>query len=126
MQEYFFRIKPKGKARPRVTSRGTFMPKDYTDYKKQLALLAASQRFKIDDESLNIKFYFEPPKSINKKVLKQHERDALIGSYHKAKPDLDNLVGAVMDALLADDSSIACINAQKLYGNENGIAITLA
>jgi Holliday junction resolvase RusA-like endonuclease len=123
MQEYFFKIKPKAKARPRVTSRGTFMPKDYTDYKRELAVLAAIKGFKLDEESLNIRFYFEPPKSMNKKVLKKHERESLLGTYHKAKPDLDNLVGAVMDALLSDDSSIASITAQKFYGRENGVSI---
>lgn len=125
MSEYWFPIKPKGKARPRVTARGTYMPPEYTKYKDELKKMAFKKGYKIDPENLNISFFFKPPKTQNKKVLKPAERTALIGKFHKAKPDLDNLIGAFMDALLEDDSSVCSIKAEKVYGHAEGILIEI-
>jgi len=123
MKKYIFKIKPLPKARPRVTARGTYMPPAYTKYKEELRIIAKENGYKLDSASLNIYFYFTVPKSCKGKKLSEKERDDLIGEYHKGTPDLDNLIGAFMDAMLDNDSSIASIKASKFYGDEDSIIV---
>lgn len=123
MREYFFAVKPKGKARPRVTLRGTYMPTDYTAYKEFVRVEALKQGLKLNEEELTITFYFQPPKSLKGKRLNEDERRNLIGKYCKQKPDIDNLIGAVMDALIPDDSSVSKLIASKIYADKEGFSI---
>ena len=41
------------------------------------------------------------------------------------RPDLDNLVGGVMDALLEDDSKVVAITAFKRWSTEDAIKINI-
>jgi len=42
---------------------------------------------------------------------------------HRAKPDVDNLVKAFLDALLSDDSHVYEVHATKHWGMEGSIDI---
>lgn len=110
---YTFKIKARAKARPRVTSRGTYMPPEYMQYKRDLLKLADAQDYELKPPKLNIRFHFAVPKSAKNRI----------GKLHDQKPDLDNLVGGVMDALMHLDHEIAIIEASKWWSDEDYIEI---
>ena len=64
-------------------------------------------------------FHIPMPKSWSKKKRQEHD-----GQYHQAKPDLDNLQKALLDAIYDDDAHIAHTTVIKLWSNEPGISIT--
>lgn len=73
---------------------------------------------------VSMKFTFEIPKSYSKK-----KRSELLYRPKTTKPDLDNLVKAVLDGLQGeafDDDSIVCgIVATKGYGTEPKVSIVI-
>ena len=110
---------PKPAPRPRFSRNGTHNPKDYTQYKKTLLMLAYKQDKGYFEGAikLEVTFYMPIPKSLSKK--KQSE---LIGQYHIKKSDLDNLIKTVKDSLegtyFKNDSQICEIVARKVYAVE--------
>lgn len=119
-------LPPKPQSRPRFARRGNFVStyedKDMTAYKKEVAY-AAKRGFKQDliNEPVEIlfKFFIQIPKSATKKF----RNAALQGlEYPAKKPDVDNLVKAVLDAINAvvikDDNLVVRIQAEKLYAEE--------
>lgn len=103
---------PKSKARPRVTSRGTFMPTDYREWKKHVATCAMgapgarewdahAQAFRV-----SVDFYMPTRRGL----------------------DVDNLVGGVLDGLnkvlWKDDASVAELGrVRRLYDKANPRAV---
>jgi Holliday junction resolvase RusA-like endonuclease len=56
----------------------------------------------------------------------QEERRLMIGEPAKPSPDLDNIVGAVMDALFPrNDDHIVSIEAHKVWGEQGQLQITI-
>jgi Holliday junction resolvase RusA-like endonuclease len=104
-------VTPKPKGRPRFTRKGfAYTPKETRDYENLLSE-AISKFFSsapIEDRPLKLElvFYIQKPKSA--------KRD-----YPQTRPDLDNLMKAVMDAMngivYKDDSLICDISASKRY-----------
>ncbi len=112
-------VKPVPASRPRVTKFGTYNAKAYSDYKKMLTQFAklAKTAPKSDKPLLmKCRFCFEVPKSWSQ-VKKAR------AYYHTSKPDLDNLVKALKDALngviYLDDSQICYLDAKKHYGERS-------
>lgn len=104
-------MRPFGKARPRVTDNGTYMPASYTRKKKQL-------RGAFDDVPdglvhLSVTAVRKMPKSWGTK-----KREKMRGTYAKPIPDVDNIAGAVMDALFGDDSGVVSVFCEKIWGDE--------
>ena len=117
MQEFLLLGDPRPQGRPRFYKRGNFIgvydPKESKEYKQTIAAQIAAQcPVYISDKavSLEVEFVFARPKSIPKKVID-----------HVKKPDLDNLLKAVIDAItgivIRDDSQIVSLNARKEYGD---------
>tara|TARA_R110000751_G_scaffold74682_1_gene150800 strand:+ start:4934 stop:5386 length:453 start_codon:yes stop_codon:yes gene_type:complete len=92
---------PVGKARPRVTKFGTFMPKPYVAYLKMVALLtqvAMAGRPPIDRPcSLSIVALKARPATRPATCPKDlwHDGNVLC----PVKPDADNILGSIMDGL---------------------------
>lgn len=63
-------------------------------------------------------FYLSMPKSWSKK-----KQELMQGKPHEQTPDLDNLIKAVNDALLKQDSIVYRFEAAKWWGKENKIII---
>ena len=112
-------LKPFPAPRPRFSRFGTYNPKNYTEYKKMFLLLAkasSKEHFK-GAISLEVVFYMPIPASLSKK--KQSE---LIGKHHIKKPDADNLLKTVKDALegtfYKNDSQICDIQMKKIYSDK--------
>ena len=88
--------------RPRVTRFGTYYPKRYTEFKK-----AISKELE-DVEELRfivLLFIIKRPKALLK-------GDQIL---HHKRPDLDNFIKSILDALPQEDSKIHSIFAQKRY-----------
>jgi Holliday junction resolvase RusA-like endonuclease len=61
-------------------------------------------------------FHVPMPKSWSTK-----KRLAMAGLSHRQKPDIDNLVKAVFDALLDDDSGVSEVHARKVWADQGAI-----
>jgi Holliday junction resolvase RusA-like endonuclease len=113
---------PFGKARPIVTRRGTFMPHDYVDKKEMLRALyleaGGVYLNTVGAMFIGVDFYFHMPKSWSAKKKKEMD-----GAWCRKVPDLDNLVGAVMDSLFMDDQNVVMLNAAKYWSYEDRIRI---
>lgn len=107
--------------RPRVSKFGVYYPKKYQDYKDYLKYYLTSLNLnKFEDKSLflNIVFNIQIPNSFSKK-----KKLELNGTYVIKKPDIDNYLKSVMDAMNSivykDDSQIASISIIKKYVIDN-------
>ena len=78
-----------------------------------------------DALKISMAFAFPPPTSLSKR-----KQDAMMYMLRTKKPDLDNLVKAVLDALngvaFDDDSKVAEIFAQKLYAPEPYVEVKIS
>ena len=132
MSEFAFIVEgnPVAKARARVTKAGTYTPEKTKSYEKQIALIAkmeaSRQGFNITESAVEmiVIAHFSPPKSWTKKK----RSDAISGLIKKTtKPDLDNIVKSIKDALngivYIDDNQVTDIIARKRYGDEPCIQV---
>ena len=111
--------KPFGKQRPRATRMGrVYTPKETVRFEQVVAQIAI-EHFSAPFTGpvrLTVIATFAPAASWSRK-----KREATIGTYHTQKPDSDNIVKAVSDAMnriaYADDSQIAETVAQKKWGH---------
>lgn len=120
MKDYIFTVKgqPKGKGRPRFTKNGhVYTPESTRIYEEEIKL-RYKEKFK--DEMLDGNIAVEV--FINKKpasYLGIKKYNKLLGKYCNIKPDTDNVVKAVLDALngvaYADDKQIIELNIEKIY-----------
>lgn len=114
---------PQGKARPRFRSCGkfvqTYTPKNTMKYETQIKneyYLQDGRYYNEEPLCIIIVAYYEIPKSWSKK-----KRDLAFCNQLKpmVKPDLDNVIKVVLDALnkvaYADDKQICRIVAEKKY-----------
>lgn len=111
--------------RPRAVRRGNYIgvyeDKASRNWKQDIKWQAINQGLKNPIDSpiyLQIHFFLPRPKSLPKRII-----------YHTRKPDLDNLVKAVKDALRGlayrDDSQIVRMEAWKGYGNPPRVEIAI-
>lgn len=72
--------------------------------------------------AIKIDFFYEVPKSWTKKKKAE-------AKWHKSKPDIDNLIKTVLDALnkiaFIDDGQVVQITARKQYANTTGTKIEI-
>ena len=89
---------------------------DYWKYADALRLLAPKN---IDWEHLRIKFVMPMPKSWSRKKCIE-----MAGKPHKVRPDLSNILKAVEDILLKEDSHVwHYADAKKVWGVKGCIAV---
>lgn len=105
-------IDPIGK--PRMTQRDKWQQRPcvirYRAFCDKLRQSFAAQRISLPD-AFQIQFTIEMPASWSKK-----KRLEMNGRPHQTKPDLDNMLKAVCDALRKDDSPIHAWTATKIWG----------
>lgn len=124
--------KPVGKGRPRASTRGGFV-RMYTDAKTlgyEAAIADEAARAMSGDEpfetpmQMQVSCYYPIPKSWPKKI-KQEALDEEV--FPKVKPDLDNVVKAVLDALngvvYLDDAQVVNLVATKRYATEPRVEV---
>ena len=121
---------PIAKARPRMTKNGhTYTPKRTVDYERMVQTLFYQKYGSPKIEGavlLELELYMGIPKSASKKrkarMLSHEERPT-------KRPDLDNCLKAVCDALngiaYKDDSQIVGAVVQKFYSDEPRVEIEI-
>jgi Holliday junction resolvase RusA-like endonuclease len=125
--------KPTGKGRPRASTRGGFV-RMYTDaktlgYEAAIADEAARAMGEMEPfetpMQMQVSCYYPIPKSPGPRRSKQ---DAVDGElYPKVKPDLDNVVKAVLDAIngvvYVDDAQVINLVATKRYATDPRVEV---
>lgn len=120
--EYEFNINPMGK--PRMTRRDKWLNPPRPEILKHRLAKHGLQAYALQNrcvlqESFKITFVLAMPDSWSKKKKAQMD-----GSAHRQKPDIDNLLKFVMDALLPDgDEKVHSITALKRWGYEGKVII---
>jgi Holliday junction resolvase RusA-like endonuclease len=114
-------------AKPRATQRDKWNPSDatkrYRVFADELRLKAKVAKLK-PSGAMCVDFFFSMPKSWSKK-----KKGEMLGKPHQQRPDLDNLIKAVKDALYngnlfePDDSTIWNVVARKYWYDEDQIVI---
>jgi Holliday junction resolvase RusA-like endonuclease len=104
----FFRI-PREKLRPAGLKRLLRLEK-YNRYKINLLAEAKAKQFTHPQQGASITFFIPMPKTWRK-----FKREAMAWMLHQSKPDLDNLLKAYFDSLLAEDKYISHYEAKKVW-----------
>lgn len=126
---------PVAKARPRFRQfKGrvlTYTPKETHAAEKAIAdaysvKCGTDVLFHGQPIGIDCRFYMKIPKSISAKKRKEMDENR---EYHTKKPDLDNLIKTVCDALngvaFDDDSSIVMLRGSKVYSAEPHTEVVL-
>lgn len=129
---------PIGKGRPRVTARGgkfahAYTPKRTKDFEDAIRFefnASNCEKMPVYDKDIPLQaemvFAFGVPKSYTKK-----KREACLNGevMHTKKPDTDNVVKSVLDALtdaaFVDDSQIVKVTAEKIYAEEPYVEVAI-
>ena len=136
MNRIFFVVpgEPVPKARPRFTMQGgkarTYTPTSSAAYETTVGLLAhAAMRAQGISEPMKgalhvqVQAFFPVPHSWSKK------RKAA-ASWHASRPDLDNVVKAVLDALngvaYKDDARVVGLHSLKVYSDNPGVLVEIS
>ena len=138
MIKFKYMGEPVGKGRPRVTARGgkfahAYTPKKTKDFEDAIRFefnVSNCEKMPVYDKGVPLQaemtFAFSVPKSYTKK----HRAACLNGeAMHTMKPDTDNIVKAVLDALagaaFADDSQVVKVTAEKIYAEEPYVEVAI-
>ena len=112
--------KPLGKQRPRVTKWGTYTPKQTINYETLVQQLYITNKLpKLEGYlEVKIKAYYPIPKSTSKKNKEKMLKGELLPD---KKPDLDNIMKIICDALNGiaydDDKQIIKGSIYKAYAD---------
>lgn len=126
-------LDPYPSPRPRFSRRGgTYMPSDYTAWKKQfLREWLRHSQGKYDAGvaiAVDLKFYIKPPKAIARVKKNQNILKAETWRVVK-KPDLDNLEKSVLDSVnghaYEDDNQISDLHSCKRYSLNPRVEIVI-
>lgn len=121
---------PRGKGRPRFARTGrAYTPAETAAYEnlvKLAYLQAAGDAIGPQGAiSLHVTAMMPIPASASAK-----RRAAMLGAPHTKCPDLDNVLKAVLDGLngaaFNDDSQVATITAQKVYGSPPRLMVVIS
>lgn len=112
---------PVGKARPKVTKRGTYTPKKTKEYEELVRWSFVAKRGQFQPltgpVSATIEAVFAIPKSVTKKNRDAMQKGQILPL---KKPDADNIAKAVLDSLndgfgYHDDAQVVSLNVRKRY-----------
>lgn len=121
---------PQGKGRARVCLRGgyarAYTPDSTAAYENLIKLAYGNRGISVVPVELAVTAYYRIPKTFSKKK----RNEALSGHVRpQTKPDIDNVVKVVCDALnkvaYNDDTQVVKIVAEKYYGETPGIVIEI-
>lgn len=119
---------PVPQGRPRFFRRGRFIgtydPQKSQDFKQKVALFAKTAGVTLSDKAIKIRldFWLPRPKSLYRKS------DPEFGMFCSKRPDIDNLIKAVLDGLngiaFKDDGQVCELQARKFYHSKGGMPAT--
>ncbi len=115
-----FRVEGVAKSQPRRTRRDKWNPSlgvvayyEWCDIVRHQVVGDPLKKFDFEISRINALFVLPIPPSYSKK-----QRTALAGQPHRVKPDVDNLLKGILDALFLNDSCVWCAHAEKWWCNE--------
>lgn len=116
-------VDPVGK--PRMTQSDKWKKRPcvlrYREFADELRKQCNEAEFVPPTEGLSVTFWLPMPESWSQK-----KKDRMWAKPHQQKPDWDNLVKSVFDALLEDDSKVWSVNKiEKLWGYHGRIDFTI-
>ena len=108
---------------PRQSKRDGWRPsapvRRYRAFRDAVNVMAGKRRKEVPWEGLTVTFRVPMPKSWPK-----YRREEMDGQPHQQKPDLDNLLKALADALWPDDDThLWDVRARKVWAREGRIEI---
>lgn len=120
---------PTGKARPRVTSHGTYTPRETRDFEQLVRMeykLQGGKHFGGNPVAVYITASFAIPKGTARYKIPA----MLAGKIEPTKkPDADNIAKAICDALNGiaydDDAQITELHVRKIYAEEAAIKVQI-
>lgn len=112
-------ITPLGK--PRMTQRDKWQKRPAVMRYRAFADECRLRQVMVPECGSHIVFTLPMPASWSAK-----KKAAMTGQAHRQKPDADNLLKALMDAVLKDDSGVWDCRITKLWGTSGGITISEA
>ena len=86
----------------------------YWAFKEEVRL----KRVKVPEKGAHITFVMPVPKSWAKRKKAEY-----LGKPHQQKPDVDNLVKALLDAIYDDDAHVWDVRATKIWGEVGKIVV---
>lgn len=111
-----YNITPMGK--PRMTQRDKWKQRPcvmrYRAFKDQVRALGVE----VPDSGATVIFYVPMPKSWTKT-----KRSFLDGKSHQQRPDIDNMLKALLDAVYEEDCQIWDIRVKKIWAQEGAISV---
>ncbi len=111
-----YHITPIGK--PRMTQRDKWSKRlcvvQYWRFKDACKLM----NIYIPLHDAHVTFILPMPKSWSKQKKKNMD-----GEPHRSKPDIDNLIKALLDAIFEDDADVWDLRATKVWGEEGQIVV---
>ena len=118
---------PRGKGRPRLGRGRTYTDAKTVAFEKAVGFQARAQMRGAPltgPLKITITCAFEMPRSWSKK-----KRAALAGRPHTQKPDADNVLKAIADALngivYADDKQLAIMTVEKRWAERGGFGVII-
>ncbi len=104
--------------KPRMTRSDRWKTRPSTErywaFKEEVRL----KRVNVPEKGAHITFVMPVPKSWTKKKKAEH-----LGKPHQQKPDVDNLVKALLDAIYDDDAHVWDVRATKIWGEVGKIVV---
>lgn len=121
MEYQTIHLPPIGK--PRMTRRDKWARRAcvQTYWRWKDLLLAMIRPYKPNATSFSFRAYFKFPESYSAK-----KKGLLLGKPHDKKPDIDNILKALLDALFKNDSGIASVKAEKFWDDGRGERLEVA
>ena len=114
-----FNVTPIGK--PRMTQRDRWKNRAcvlaYYEFKDTIRDQLGG--FVFPNSGSTVTFFLPPPKSWSKKKRREHENQP-----HMVRPDIDNLLKALLDSLFENDSCVWDVRSRKVYSTTPRIEIT--
>lgn len=121
---YFFDLTPIAKPRQTQSDKWRQRPAvmAYRRFADELRAQAAAQAFVLPDAFWSVQFLLPMPQSWSKRKRAEH-----LGAAHRQKPDIDNLLKAVLDSLRPqDDSGVWDLRGlTKVWADHGAIIITV-
>ncbi len=115
-----FPVDPIGK--PRMTQKDQWKKRDATDryweLKRQMKQIAEGANFTMPESHIHIVCYMPMPYSWPKK-----KKEEMNGRPHQQKPDADNILKGIQDALCKEDSYIWDVRISKYWSYKGAIEI---
>jgi len=90
---------------------------NYWAFKDRIIAQAKRQGFEVSN-AYKVTFVMPFPDSLSEKKKVEYE-----GKPHRIRPDLDNMLKALNDCLLAEDSAVHYVTAKKIWGREGKIIV---